>query len=66
MKWQTASRNRLAGAGCKPPQAAWAKSPSRERCGKGAARHQVGTMKANTRELPFNCRKCSNDVETGP
>jgi hypothetical protein len=22
--------------------------------------------KANNRELPFKCRKCSNDVETGP
>jgi hypothetical protein len=52
-----APRNRLAGAGCKPPQAAWVKSPGRERCGKGAGRHQVRTEKANTRELPFNCRK---------
>jgi hypothetical protein len=43
MKLQTASRNRLAGAGCKPPQAAWVKSPGRERCGKGAGRHQVRT-----------------------
>ena len=23
------------------------------------------SKKANTRELPFNCRKCSNDVKTG-
>ena len=37
------SRARLAGAGCKPPQAAWVKSPGRERCGKGAKRHQVRT-----------------------
>jgi hypothetical protein len=36
-----ASRNRLAGADCKPPHAAWVKSPGRERCGKGALRHQV-------------------------
>jgi hypothetical protein len=36
-----ASRNRLAGADCKPPQAAGVKSPGRERCGKGALRHQV-------------------------
>lgn len=28
-------RHRLAGAGGKPPQAAWVKSPGRERCGKG-------------------------------
>ena len=26
-----------------PPQAAWVKSPGRERCGKGAGRHQVRT-----------------------
>ena len=37
------SRARLAGAGRKPPQAAWAKSPGCERCGKGAIRHQVRT-----------------------
>jgi len=60
-----ASRNRLAGAGCKPPQAAWVKSPGRERCGKGASKHQVRAKKANTRELPFNSRNCSADVETG-
>ncbi len=30
--------DRLAGAGRKPPQAAWVKSPGRERCGKGASR----------------------------
>jgi hypothetical protein len=30
-----ASRNRLAGAGCKPPQAAVVKSHGRERYGKG-------------------------------
>ena len=42
-KERLASRTRLAGAGCKPPQAAWAKSPGRERCGKGASRHQVRT-----------------------
>ena len=38
------SRNRPAGAGCKPPQAAGVKSLGRERCGKGAGRHQVGTV----------------------
>ncbi len=36
-----APRNRLTGAGCKPPQAAWVKSPGRERCGKGTPRYQV-------------------------
>lgn len=44
MKLQTASRNRLAGADCKPPEAARVKSPGRERSGKGAGRHQVRTM----------------------
>ena len=60
-----APRHRLAGAGGKPPQAAWVKSPGRERCGKGARRRQVRTRKANTRELPFKCRKYSDDIETG-
>ena len=36
-----APRNRLTGAGCKPPQAAWVKSSGRERCGKGTTRYQV-------------------------
>ena len=36
-----APRNRLAGAGCKPPYAALVKSQGRERYGKGARRHQV-------------------------
>ena len=25
----------------------------------------MGDRKANIRELPFKCRKCSDDVETG-
>jgi len=29
-------RSRFTGTGCKSPQAAWVKIPSRERCGKGA------------------------------
>ena len=32
---------------------------------KALQRRQVGDRKANTREPPFKCRKCSNDVETG-
>ena len=32
---------------------------------KALQRRQVGDRKANTRELPFKCRKCSDDVETG-
>ena len=37
-----APRNRLTGAGCKPPYAAQVKSLGCERYGKGANRHQVG------------------------
>jgi hypothetical protein len=59
---ELAPRNRPTGAGCKPPQAAWVKSPGRERCGKGTPRCQVWIKKANDRELPFNCRNCSDDV----
>jgi len=48
-----APRNRLAGAGCKPPQAAWVKSPGRERCGKGA----VQALGENRRRrTTVNCR----------
>ena len=32
---------------------------------KASERRQVGDGKANTSELPFKCRKCSDDVETG-
>ncbi len=32
---------------------------------KAPQRRQVGDRKANTREPPFKCRKCSDDVETG-
>ena len=32
---------------------------------KALERRQVGDRKANTREPPFKCRKCSDDVETG-
>ena len=32
---------------------------------KALQRRQVGDRKANTREPPFKCRKCSDDVETG-
>jgi hypothetical protein len=37
----------------------------RERYGKGIARFQVWNRKASTSELPFKCRKWSNDTETG-
>ena len=32
---------------------------------KASNRRQVGDRKANISELPFKCRKCSDDVETG-
>jgi hypothetical protein len=48
-----ASRNRLTGVGCKPPQAAWVKSPGRERCGKGAV--QV-SGENRRRRTTVNCR----------
>ena len=32
---------------------------------KALQRRQVGDRKANIREPPFKCRKCSDDVETG-
>ena len=35
-RWEKVSRNRLAGADCKPPYAAVIKSHGRERYGKGA------------------------------
>ena len=60
-----APRNRLAGAGCKPPQAAQVKSLGRERCGKGIMRCQVWIKKVNNSELPFKCRNRSDDIETG-
>ena len=53
-----APRNRLTGAGCKPPQAAWVKCPGRERCGKGAVQAS-GTNRR--RRTTVNCR---SSVET--
>ncbi len=48
-----APRNRLAGAGCKPPQAAWVKSPGRERCGKGV---DQASGENQRRRTTVNCR----------
>lgn len=36
-RWRKTLRSRPAGAGSKPPQAAWVKSPGSERCGKGGS-----------------------------
>ena len=48
-----APRNRLTGAGCKPPQAAWGKTSGRERCGKGA---QEASGENQKRRTNVNCR----------
>src|SRR3954467_11262725 len=56
-----ASRDRLAGAGHKPPQAAWVKSPGRERCGKGV----IKTSGENDgRRTPVNCRSSVESTQT--
>jgi len=55
-----APRNRLAGAGCKPPQAAWVKSPGRERCGKGAPK---ASGEDRRRRTPVNCRSSVESTE---
>jgi hypothetical protein len=50
-------RNRLAGAGSKPPQAARVKSPRGERCGKGGEiLCQVGLEETNASEPLMTCR----------
>ena len=50
-------RNRLAGAGSKPPQAARVKSPGGERCGKGGEiLRQVRLKEANAIEPLMTCR----------
>jgi hypothetical protein len=56
-----ASRTRLAGAGCKPPQAARVKSPSRERCGKGATK---ASGENHRRRTPVNCRSIVESAQT--
>ena len=56
-----ASRTRLAGAGCKPPQAAWVKSPGRERCGKGARK---ASGEIQRRRTPVNCRSIVESTQT--
>lgn len=48
-----APRNQLAGADCKPPQAALVKSPGRERCGKGALK---ASGENQGRRTKVNCR----------
>jgi hypothetical protein len=65
-RWRSALRDRPAGGGPKPPQAASVKSRGGERCGQGAPRvRQVRAGKASESEPPMTCRKRSDDIETG-
>ncbi len=63
--WRKALRDRSAGGGLKPPQAAAVKSRGGERCGKRrATARQVRARKANMREPPGTCRKRRDDAKT--
>ena len=57
-RWGRAPRDRPAGGGPKPPQAASVKSRGGERCGKCATRlRQVRTRKASASEPLMTCRE---------
>ncbi len=65
-RWRSALRDRPAGGGLKPPQAASVKSRGGERCGHGATRaRQVRAEKASESEPLMTCRKRIDDIETG-
>ena len=65
-RWRLALRDRPAGGGPKPPQAASVKSRGGERCGQGAPRvRQVRAEKASESKPPMTCRKRIDDIETG-
>ena len=65
-RWGLAPRDRPAGGGLKPPQAASVKSRGGERCGKGAPRvRQVRAEKANESKPLMTCRKRIDDIKTG-
>ncbi|MGH7573408.1 MAG: reverse transcriptase domain-containing protein, partial [Gemmatimonadota bacterium] len=65
-RWRKALRDRPAGGGLKPPQAASVKSRGGERCGQGAPRaRQVRAEKASESEPLMTCRKRIDDIETG-
>jgi len=64
-RWRKVLRDRPAGGGLKPPQAASVKSRSGERCGKGALRvRQVRAEKASASEPLMTCRKRIDDIKT--
>ncbi len=64
-RWGMAPRDRPAGGGLKPPQAASVKSRGGERCGKGAPRvRQVRVEKTNESKPLMTCRKRIDDIKT--
>ena len=65
-RWRLALRDRPAGGGLKPPQAASVKSRGGERCGNGGLpARQVRAGKASESEPPMTCRKRIDDIKTG-
>ena len=65
-RWGLAPRDRPAGGGLKPPQAASVKSRGGERCGKGGQPvRQVRAVKASESKPSMTCRKRMDDIETG-
>src|SRR5438477_2693724 len=65
-RWRKALRNRSAGSGPKPPQAARVKSPGGERCGKRRKEfRQVWLKETNASKPLMTCRNVFIDVETG-
>ena len=65
-RWRQALRDRLAGAGLKPPYAALVKSQGGERYGKGLTRlGQVWNRETNASEPLMTCRKRAIYIETG-
>jgi len=64
-RWRKVLRDRPAGGGSKPPQAASVKSRGGERCGKGAPGvRQVRAGKASESEPLMTCRKRIDDIKT--
>ncbi len=64
-RWRKVLRDRPAGGGLKPPQAAPVKSRGGERCGKGApGARQVRAGKASGSEPLMTCRKRIDDIKT--
>jgi group II intron reverse transcriptase/maturase len=66
-RWRWALRDRPAGGGLKPPQAASVKSRSGERCGNGAPLSASGVSREGERKRtsPMTGRKRIDDIKTG-